>query len=92
MFAISFDLIIAETQKSHPVSVRQAYKDIPKTLSSFGFEWIQGSVYTCDDESMINLFSAIEELKSLSWFSASVRDFRAFRVENWSDFTPLIHG
>ncbi|MDF1812223.1 MAG: hypothetical protein P1V20_08410 [Verrucomicrobiales bacterium] len=61
-------------------------------VGTFGFEWIQGSVYTCNDESMTNLFSAVQALKSLPWFSASVRDFRAFRVENWSDFTPLIKG
>ena len=29
-------------------------------------------------------------LKALPWFPASVRDIRAFRVEQWSDFTSLI--
>ena len=25
-----------------------------------------------------------------SWFKASVRDIRAFKVENWSDFTAIV--
>ena len=29
-------------------------------------------------------------LKALPWFPACVRDIRAFRVEQWSDFTAFI--
>jgi virulence-associated protein VapD len=29
-------------------------------------------------------------LKALTWFPASVRDIRAFKVEHWSDFTALV--
>jgi virulence-associated protein VapD len=29
-------------------------------------------------------------LRALPWFPASVRDIRAFRVEQWSDFTSFI--
>ena len=36
---------------------------------------------------MANLFAAIYALKKIAWFKASVRDIRAFKVENWSDFT-----
>lgn len=39
---------------------------------------------------MANLFKAINALKSIEWFKFSVRDIRAFRVEDWSDFTDLI--
>jgi virulence-associated protein VapD len=41
---------------------------------------------------MANLFVfvAIQELKNLPWFPASVRDIRAFRIEQWSDFTPVV--
>ena len=31
-------------------------------------------------------------LKALTWFPLSVRDIRAFRVEQWSDFTGLLKG
>lgn len=92
MFAIAFDLIVQETRQRHPKGVTQAYTDIRNILSGFGFEWRQGSVYTCDNEDLANLFSAIDALKKLQWFPASVRDIRAFRVEQWSDFTRFVKG
>jgi len=39
---------------------------------------------------MANLYRAIEALKKVDWFKKSVRDIRAFRVEDWSDFTAVI--
>ncbi|MEM9103512.1 MAG: virulence factor [Pseudomonadota bacterium] len=90
MFAVAFDLIVAETEQHHPKGVTQAYTDIGSTLKTFGFERIQGSLYVTDTEDMANLFKAITALKQLKWFTHSVRDIRAFRVEQWSDFTSLI--
>ena len=90
MFAITFDLVVAETSKRHPKSVTQAYTDIAGTLEQFGFERIQGSVYVTKSEDMANLFQAIMSLKALEWFASSVRDIRAFRIEQWSNFTPII--
>ena len=90
MFAIAFDLIVSETERRHPKSTSQAYADIGKLLSDRGFEWRQGSVYTTDSEDLAALFVVILALKALPWFPASVRDIRAFRVEQWSDFTALI--
>lgn len=87
MFAVAFDLDTKDTERNHPKGVSQAYSDIGRTLAAFGFEWRQGSVYTCDNEDLGNLFDAMNALKALTWFSASVRDIRAFRVEQWSDFT-----
>jgi virulence-associated protein VapD len=89
MFAVAFDLVVAETEKHHPKSVPQAYTDIGATLAEFDFGRIQGSLYVCENEDMANLFRAITALKSLPWFPASVRDIRAFRVEQWSDFTAM---
>lgn len=88
MFAIAFDLDTNDTERAHPKSVTQAYADIRNTLKRFDFEWRQGSVYTCDNEDLGNLFDALGALKVLPWFPAAVRDIRAFRVEQWSDFTP----
>jgi virulence-associated protein VapD len=90
MFAIAFDLVVADTEKHHPKGISQAYSDIGSTLRRFGFERIQGSVYVTDNENMANLFEAIIALKALPWFPASVRDIRAFRIEQWSDFTALV--
>jgi virulence-associated protein VapD len=39
---------------------------------------------------MAHLFQAIMALKGMTWFPASVRDIRAFRIEQWSDFTPIM--
>ncbi|GHT60100.1 hypothetical protein AGMMS50239_08300 [Bacteroidia bacterium] len=39
---------------------------------------------------MVNLVRAVEALKQIEWFKKSVRDIRAFRVENWSDFTGFV--
>lgn len=39
---------------------------------------------------MANLFRAIDALKRIPWFKSSVRDIRAFRVEDWSNFTDFI--
>ena len=90
MFAIAFDLVVADTQENHPKSVPQAYSDIGNELNKYSFHRIQGSLYTSEDEDMAKLFQAIEALKKLPWFGASVRDLRAFRIEQWSDFTDIV--
>ncbi|MDW9200363.1 hypothetical protein SE959_27335 [Escherichia coli] len=41
MYAISFDLTVADTEKHHPKGVSQAYNDISSTLKRYGFERIQ---------------------------------------------------
>jgi virulence-associated protein VapD len=87
MFAIAFDLTVKDVRRLHPKSVAQAYVDIGWTLERFGFRWVQGSVYVCEREDLANLFAALQALKSLQWFAGCVRDIRAFRIEQWSDFT-----
>jgi virulence-associated protein VapD len=90
VFAIAFDLDTKSTAKAHPKGLTQAYLDIAKVLNMYGFAWRQGSVYTCDNEDLANLFASLNALKIQPWFSASVRDIRAFRVEQWSDFTSFM--
>ncbi len=90
MFAIGFDLTVDHTAAAHPKSVTQAYADIAATLRGFGFERVQGSLYICASDDLANLFGAISALKALPWFPPAVRDIRAFRVEQWSDFTPTV--
>ena len=79
MFAIAFDLVVAETARNHPKGVSQAYADIGGVLSSYGFTWVQGSLYLTDRDDLANLFAAILALKGLSWFPSSLRDLRASR-------------
>ncbi len=90
MFAIAFDLVVADTEMHHPKGVSQAYADIGASLYEYGFRRVQGSLYVTDNEDMANLFLAIQALKSKPWFPPSVRDIRAFRIEQWSDFTNLV--
>jgi virulence-associated protein VapD len=90
MFAIAFDLVVAETAAHHPKGISQAYADIGSTLASFGFVRVQGSLYTTERDDLANLFAAIMALKTLPWLPASVRDIRAFKIEHWSDFTQLV--
>lgn len=90
MFAIAFDLVVADTKTNHPVGVSSAYVEIGSALAQFGFNRVQGSLYVCPNEDMANLFAALMALKAMSWFAPSVRDIRAFKVEQWSDFTKLI--
>jgi len=90
MFAIAFDLTVKETAAKHPKGVSAAYAEIGATLATYGFRWVQGSIYVCEDENMANLMDAIDALTDLTWFPDSVRDIRAFRVEQWSDFTDRV--
>ncbi|MGY3055741.1 virulence-associated protein VapD [Pedobacter sp. UYEF25] len=39
---------------------------------------------------MANLLRAINALKGAECFSNLVRDIRAFRMEDWSDFTEFL--
>ncbi len=90
MFAIAFDLVVADTVAAHPKGVAQAYADIGSTLSGYGFSRVQGSLYTTPSDDLANLFAALSALKALAWFPASVRDIRAFKIEHWSDFTQFV--
>ncbi|MDP2852195.1 MAG: virulence factor [Gallionella sp.] len=90
MYAVAFDLVVEDTEQQHPKGVAQAYSDIGAILNEHGFRRVQGSLYLTDNEDMANLFLAIQALRSQSWFPKSVRDIRAFRIEQWSDFTLVV--
>ena len=90
MFAIAFDLSNAETQALHPKSLRQAYRDVERTLAHYGFHRVQQSVYHTDLEDLAVLSAAMYALKAMPWFSACVKDIKGYRVEMWSDFTPMM--
>lgn len=90
MYAVAFDLVVADAQQHHPKGVAQAYTEIGVILAERGFKRVQGSLYVTENEDMANLFVAIQELRSRPWFPKSVRDIRAFRIEQWSDFTSVV--
>ncbi len=37
MYAIAFDLVVADTEQHHPKGVSQAYAEIGATLAQYGF-------------------------------------------------------
>ena len=90
MYAVAFDLVVADTEKHHSKGVTQAYTEICVILGEHGFRRVQGSLYVTDDENMANLFLAIQALRNRTWFPKSVRDIRAFRIDQWSDFTAVV--
>lgn len=85
-YAISFDMEIEQLEKHYGTPYNNAYAEIRTVLMRNGFEWIQGSTYVTKGN-LVNLNEAIMDLKSIKWFCESVRDIRAFKIEEWSDFT-----
>ena len=90
MYALSFDMGIADLQQYYGEPYNGAYYEIKRVLEKCDFYWIQGSTYMTNNQDMTSLFKAIEALKKIDWFKNSVRDIRGYRVENWSNFTPII--
>lgn len=92
MYAIAFDLKIDDLRKTYGEPYNSAYDEIRKELEDLGFEWTQGSVYmsTNEKDSLTSVYKAINKLSKIEWFKKSVRDIRAFKVEDWSDFTDIV--
>jgi virulence-associated protein VapD len=92
MYAIAFDLKIDDLRKYYGERYNSAYDEIRKDLEDLGFEWTQGSVYmsTNEKDTLTNVYKAINKLSKIEWFKKSVRDIRAFKVEDWSDFTEVV--
>ncbi|MBI1668124.1 virulence protein [Capnocytophaga periodontitidis] len=86
MHAIAFDLIVSELKKHYKDPYHNAYAEVRKVLKQNDFYWIQGSTYATEVD-LRTLFHAIQSLKNIKWFCLSVRDIRAFKIEDYSDFT-----
>ena len=54
MYAVAFDLVVADTEKHHPKGVTLAYTEIGAALGEYGFRRVQGSLYVSDSEDMAN--------------------------------------
>ena len=94
MYAIAFDLKIDDLKKTYGEAYNRAYDEIRQELENIGFEWTQGSVYISKDQNntLTTVYKAINKLSQIQWFKDSVRDIRAFKVEDWSDFTEIVKG
>ena len=52
MYAVAFDLVVADTERNHPKNVAQAYADIGTTHGAHGFRRVQGSQYAWFEENI----------------------------------------
>lgn len=93
MYAIAFDLVIDDLKKNYGEPYNGAYDEIRKEMESAGFKWTQGSVYLASEKAnLTTVYKAIDRLRKIDWFKKSVRDIRAFKVEDWSDFTEIVRS
>lgn len=92
MYAIAFDLKIDDLKKEYGEPYNKAYDEIRQELELLGFEWTQGSLYISINEkdTLTNVYKAINKLSNIKWFRNSVRDIRAFKVEDYSNFTDIV--
>ena len=92
MYAIAFDLKVEELKTHYGEPYNKAYDEIRQELENLGFEWTQGSVYMskAQNNTLSFVYKAINRLSNIDWFKKSVRDIRAFKVEDWSDFTDIV--
>ena len=94
MYAIAFDFKIDDLKKTYGEPYNRAYDEIKQELEALGFDWTQGGVYmsVAKENTLTTVYKAINRLSAIDWFKKSVRDIRAFKVEDWSDFTDIVKG
>jgi virulence-associated protein VapD len=92
MYAVSFDMEVAKLKEHYGEPYNKAYDEIRLMMNDLGFEWAQGSLYIAKNElnTLTAVYKVINKLSSVQWFKQSVRDIRAFKVEDWSDFTEIV--
>ncbi len=92
VYALAFDLKIEILKKEYREPYNKAYDDLRQELELLGFENTQGSVYVnySKENTLAQVYKAINKLSQIEWFKKSVRDIRAFKVEDFSDFTEIV--
>lgn len=92
MYAIAFDMKIDDLRKNYGDPYNSAYDEIRQEMEDLGFSWTQGSLYISSnsENNLATVYKAIRKLSGIEWFKNSVRDIRAFKVEDWSDFTDIV--
>lgn len=94
MYAIAFDLEQDTLSKTYgSPTYTNAYSDIKRVLTAYGFTRQQGSVYFGDSDKVdaVRCVLAVQELtKKYPWFSASIEDIRMLRIEDNNDLRPAI--
>lgn len=84
-------MTISDLKREYGERYHSAYVEIKNHLNRSGFYWIQGSTYITEGN-LTAVYKAISVLSDIDWFKKSVRDIRAFKVEDFSDFTSIVRG
>ena len=74
--------MVADTAQHHPKGVSQAYADIGNTLANYGFNRVQGSLYTNASEDLANLLPPVAGV----WAWSQIRRLRFSLTEKGSIF------
>ena len=92
MYGIVFDIEIDVLKRWYGDSYNRAFDEIRQELEEVGFEWAMGNldISHSSRENLTHVYRAINRLSKINWFKESVRDIRAFKVEDWSDFTEIV--
>ena len=92
MYAISFDMEVSKLKEHYGEPYNKAYDEIRAMMFDLNFDWAQGSLYLSNNhkDSLTSVYKVIKKLSDIKWFKNSVRDIRAFKVEDWSDFTDIV--
>ena len=92
LYAITFDMDIESLRTHYGDPYNNAYGEIRKVLQKNGFLWQQGSVYFGGESinAVTCVLAAIDLARTLPWFSASVRDVRMPRIEEFNDLMPAV--
>ena len=93
MYGITFELDAAVLE-DYQLKRGVAYQKAEAALKEVGFNRVNEGLYllTKPTNGMSFLFDIEEKLGQYEWFGASVSDFAAFKVEDWSDITKRFKG
>lgn len=94
VYAIAFDMDIEALRQNYGDPYNNAYGEIRRVLQAHGFSPQQGSVYFGNETiNAVSCVLAAQDLaRQLSWFSASVRDIRMLRIEEFNDLGPAVQS
>ncbi|WP_411326917.1 type II toxin-antitoxin system mRNA interferase toxin, RelE/StbE family [Helicobacter pylori] len=86
--------VVENLAKEQPLAPK--YKDHPLkgTLKDFR-ECTYNRIYCLSiklkkENTLAQVYKAINKLSQIEWFKKSVRDIRVFKVEDFSDFTEIV--
>ncbi|MEX1816566.1 virulence protein [Metamycoplasma hominis] len=72
---------------------KEAYEKVRDILRHYGFHWLSNSFYFSRSiNNLLQVYKAIEELKTISWFIKSLVSLHIFKMEDLSDFTEYLTG